>query len=724
MQILKSEHYNTPFIVVTGSINEETAAGCIKAGAQDYVLKDHITRIVPASIAAVNAAQTCIENEKALEEKRKADESSKFLLEHAGVPILTVDENGIIVSINNTAAAYIRAKPESLEGKSITELMLSEYAKKALVRIRESIKNGKGYETEQKVNFFGVERLFSSNVRPIALDSHPVPCVLVVSRDITEKSKIDEALRESEERYRKLVEVSPEAIAIHSDGKVMFVNNAGVKLIGANNPDQVIGRNVLDFVHQDSKDDVKQRIRKMYEEKSMVPLSIEKFVKLDGTPIDVETSAVYFTFRNKPSVQLMFRDITDMKKTEEALRMNYKVQTIVNTLLHVSLEDISLEEILDKVLENLLTMPCVGLEPRGAIYLAENGLPRLSLKAEKNFPKGFKTDAASIDFQSDLCKEALRSGEMEFIEQDIEGFDSSFCKSPARMLCCVPVKYAEKILGVIVLCLKDGKSCEKKSFEFLNTVAQVIAGIIRRKQAENEKALYQQHLAETGRLTALGEMAAGVAHELNNPMTIIMGNAQYLLKKKLLEGETKEIIEEVNEASARCRDIIAGLLGFARQHEMKLKDYSLKDLIDEALHLRENEIQLKKITIKRDYSALISSVHVSYTHIEQVIANIIANALEAMEPGGELSIKTCLSNDRNYAEASFSDTGQGISPENITRIFEPFFSTKQKGTGLGLAISYGVVKQHGGNIRVASHGSGKGATFTVSLPVQIGTRAS
>ena len=111
--------------------------------------------------------------------------------------MLTIDENGIIVAVNGTTALYANSRPESLVGKPFASLMPPGYAEKALSRIREAINTGKGYETEQKVNFMGVERLFSSNIKPITIEGHPGQCVLIVSRDITEKSKIDDALRKA-----------------------------------------------------------------------------------------------------------------------------------------------------------------------------------------------------------------------------------------------------------------------------------------------------------------------------------------------------------------------------------------------------------------------------------------------------------------------------------------------------------------------------------------------
>jgi two-component system NtrC family sensor kinase len=258
-----------------------------------------------------------------------------------------------------------------------------------------------------------------------------------------------------------------------------------------------------------------------------------------------------------------------------------------------------------------------------------------------------------------------------------------------------------------------------EKFETINTVVEVIAGIIRRKQAEKDKKEYESHLMQSSKLAALGQMAAGVAHELNNPLTIIMGNAQYLVERGAAGNGTAKVFEEINGAAQRCSKIISSLLDFSRKKELKFQECFLSDLIEDVLHFAGNETKNNNIKIIKEYNPNLPRVNVSYSHMEQVFLNIVINAIQSMEHGGELSIKTDFSSDKNGVDISFTDHGAGIPADNISKIFNPFFTTKPKGTGLGLAISFGIIKQHGGDINVTSPGAGKGSVFTVTLPLNI-----
>jgi two-component system NtrC family sensor kinase len=314
-----------------------------------------------------------------------------------------------------------------------------------------------------------------------------------------------------------------------------------------------------------------------------------------------------------------------------------------------------------------------------------------------------ETVCAKIPFQSGFCKEMLASGNMEFSEGCFGCCAGRHCDMPDSIYTCVPIKAPDKILGVLILCMKKGQHCDLKTFEMLNTVSEVIAGIIRRKQAEKDKKEYESHLIQSSKLAALGQMAAGVAHELNNPLTIVMGNTQYLLEHSDANAESSKVLAEINDASVRCKNIISSLLEFSKKNELKFKECSVNDLVDDVLHLVENETKIRNISVSRSYADNLPRIKVSYSHIEQVFLNIMINAVQAMGNGGMLSVKTDFSKDNDGIDIIFTDTGAGIALENITKVFEPFFTTKQ----------------HGGDMQVKSPGIGKGTCFSITLPVKL-----
>ncbi|MHB9155101.1 MAG: PAS domain S-box protein [Endomicrobiales bacterium] len=243
-----------------------------------------------------------------------------------------------------------------------------------------------------------------------------------------------------------------------------------------------------------------------------------------------------------------------------------------------------------------------------------------------------------------------------------------------------------------------------------------ISDITDRKRAEKEREAMQLQLLQSGKMAALGHLAAGVAHELNNPLTIIIGDSQYLREDESFGEAVKDIASGIDEAAQRCKKIISDMLEFSRGREIDLSDCPVHDVLDHALRLASYLAEFKKATVERRYDPLLPLIKASKSRLEQVFLNVINNAVQAMPEGGTLSISTRIK-DANTVEIAFSDTGAGILPENLQKVFDPFFSTKPKGTGLGLPVSYNIIRQHGGDVRVSSRGPGSGATFTITLPV-------
>ena len=237
---------------------------------------------------------------------------------------------------------------------------------------------------------------------------------------------------------------------------------------------------------------------------------------------------------------------------------------------------------------------------------------------------------------------------------------------------------------------------------------------------ERTKELEEVHdqLIRAGKMAALGELAAGVAHEINNPLTGVLTFSSLILKKMDENHPWRKDIETVVEQTSRCRTIVKGLLEFARQRKPMKKWWDIHRVIENTLSIVQNQEPFQNITIVREFGRGLPNVLVDGDQMEQVFMNILLNAADAMaKNGGTLTIKTSMKDES--VQISFSDTGSGIPREQLSKLFQPFFTTKStgKGTGLGLAISYGIVQNHGGNIQVESE-VGKGSTFRVELPVE------
>jgi len=247
-----------------------------------------------------------------------------------------------------------------------------------------------------------------------------------------------------------------------------------------------------------------------------------------------------------------------------------------------------------------------------------------------------------------------------------------------------------------------------------------------RSRIKMEKKLQETHLqlVSSEKMASLGKLAAGIAHEINNPLGGILIYSS-LMMEDLPEEDTKrgDLMRIVQEAG-RCKEIVKSLLEFARQTEPKMEPTDINRAISDGLFFLVNQALFHNIQIIKKFDPFLPFVRGNASQLKQVFMNIIVNAAEAMHGSGTLTIATSPAPDRKTVSIEFTDTGEGIPEENFTRIFDPFFTTKEvgKGTGLGLATSYGIVEDHGGKISVKSR-VGEGTTFTIELPIHQGTQA-
>lgn len=235
----------------------------------------------------------------------------------------------------------------------------------------------------------------------------------------------------------------------------------------------------------------------------------------------------------------------------------------------------------------------------------------------------------------------------------------------------------------------------------------------------------KQYLAsmETEKLAVLGRMAAGVAHEINNPLTGIVVFSHLMLKRTQPESDDHEDLKMIIEQADRCKDIIKGLLDFARSSPVVSAPVNINEVLKHSLHLIESKADFQDIKFIVHTDEALGHIMGDPSKLQQVFLNLLVNAADAMEGRGTLTIstRTVPGNVGTLAEVEFTDTGSGIPEEDIPKIFEPFFTTKPvgKGTGLGLSVSYGIVEDHGGKIIVKSF-PGEGASFFVRLPISGG----
>ncbi len=260
--------------------------------------------------------------------------------------------------------------------------------------------------------------------------------------------------------------------------------------------------------------------------------------------------------------------------------------------------------------------------------------------------------------------------------------------------------------------LASGDEFGKLAHRF-NQMADVL-----RERDERLKEFATKKIMESEKLAIVGQLAASVAHELNNPLTGIVTYSHLMLEKIPCDDPTRISVEKIAGQADRCKDIIRGLLDFSRQRKPEKTLSNINSILRGCISLVENQAAFHNIQIVENYQDNLPLIVIDPSQIERVFMNLIINAAEAMNGGGKLTLATRLNSDARVVEVEFTDTGHGISEENMNKLFEPFFTTKDiaHGTGLGLAISYGIIKSHKGAISVESE-VGKGTTFVVQLPL-------
>lgn len=232
-------------------------------------------------------------------------------------------------------------------------------------------------------------------------------------------------------------------------------------------------------------------------------------------------------------------------------------------------------------------------------------------------------------------------------------------------------------------------------------------------------AMSEKQISQADRLASIGQLSSGIAHEINNPLGIILGYTQLMIRGEPSDSQRYEDLKIIEKHVKHCKIIVEDLLNFARSSKPVQAPLNIHEAMDDALAFIRHQSGADGMEIVRDYDPLVPAMVLDEKKIKQVLINLMMNALHAIGKKGRITLRTRFLGSENNVLIMIGDTGYGIEKKNLSRIFDPFFTTKPtgEGTGLGLAVSYGIIKSHGGDIRVASE-LGKGSEFTVVLPVE------
>jgi len=247
----------------------------------------------------------------------------------------------------------------------------------------------------------------------------------------------------------------------------------------------------------------------------------------------------------------------------------------------------------------------------------------------------------------------------------------------------------------------------------------VVQGVIEISKDITKDILLQKRLVEQQKLASVGQLAAGVAHEINNPLTTILTTALLIQEETDREDPNYLELETIAKETLRCRKIVTSLLDFARQSKPAKALHDINQVVRASMALTRKQAAFKDVAFEAVLSEPLPSVEIDKDQIQQCLINLAINGIDATDPGGKIRFASRLVPEKGAVEITVSDTGGGIPEKSLDRIFDPFFTSKETGTGLGLAISHGIIEQHDGTIDVESK-EGEGTTFRIHLPIARG----
>lgn len=529
-------------------------------------------------------------------------------------------------------------------------------------------------EESYEIDHDGNLRVFLNSLVGI-VENNQIRRAWGLQRDITEKKHAEDALKESEERYRRLIELSPDAIIVHSEKRIEYINRAGIKLFGALRQKDLVGKSIFSMIDEEYLPEARSRISKIFSEKKPFRNLEQRMTGLDGSSVDVELIGAPMFFQGEIAGQIVIRDITERKKAENAL-IEEKERL-----------DVTLRSIADAV---------ITTDVKGRIVL---------LNQHAREMLGFEEDAG-IGFRfHDVVRITGKKGAIEILEEVIRDRQPLSISKDLQLESTSGESYQIEISAAPVIG-SDGR---------LFGVVSAIRDITQRNQMETE-------LAKAQKLESIGVLAGGIAHDFNNFLTAILGNVSLARLHIKDDPKINPILDRAEKAIIQAKELTHQLLTFSKGGAPLKKTTSIVDIIQDSAKftLRGSDI-ICEVTSPDD----IWNVVVDAGQISQVIQNLILNAVQAMSKGKKVYIR--ISNQElhdedfpglkagKYVRISIIDEGSGISEKDLNRIFDPYFTTKPSGTGLGLTTTYSIIKRHDGHIQISSQLE-KGTTVDLYLP--------
>jgi PAS domain S-box-containing protein len=548
----------------------------------------------------------------------------------------------------------------------------------------------------------------------------PQKGIIHVVRDVTER-------RSAEDKYRLLFEQVQEGVYVATPaGRLIDCNDAFVHMLGYSTREELQVLNLDAEICVDPKQ--RENFHREIDSHNYVRNFEVTMRRKDGTLLlAVESSfATRDSTGNIDRYQGFVLDMTEKRRAEDEMRRRNRELNALNAMAVVAAQSFDLDEILNLTLRQVVTL--FGVES-GSVYLSDTDAPTYRRRAAWGPRSREKTQASEITFEDGFGDLVVRSRAEVVTAEYLPHLPpkvAEFLRSDAdRSWMWVLFWGKDSPVGIMGLCSHLGYEYSSNDENLLVAISRQLATTIEKVRLYEETCRAyedlrktQEQLLQSEKMSAVGQLIAGVAHELNNPLTAILGYAE-LLESEGLNNRAQDYVSKLFKQAQRTHRVVQNLLSFARQRKPQREEVDIRRVLDETLALRDYDLKINNIAVEREAPSEPVLAVADPHQIEQVFLNIINNAVDAiLETGrtGKLKIRVYCQN--GHVCTQFTDDGPGL--KDPKRIFDPFYTTKSvgKGTGLGLSICYGIVEEHGGDI-TANNAPEGGAVIEVRLPATV-----
>jgi two-component system NtrC family sensor kinase len=582
--------------------------------------------------------------------------------------------------------------------------------------------------------------------------------VLEAATDITEKRKLEQEigpgtgsleervaerlkhLQASEEKYRTMFERCQDMIWFTDpQGKMVDINPCGVDMLGYRSKGELLAVDSLSELLEDPGE--LARFRRQLLENGMVKDLVTRYKTKQGNALDISLSANLISDENGQIIgyEGIARDITRQEQMIDEMRRNSEQLSALNRISLTVSSSLQVEEVLANTIDLIIGVLQVGSV---RVYFLAEGGEHLYLAAARGLSREFVENplVQRRALGEGLLGDVALRGETVIAEDTSQVgalYREAVQKEGLQSVAYIPLRSKGRTVGVLSASSHFSEKFSSQQIEFLTSIGNQIGMAVenanlyeKTRKALEDVSAAQEQVMRTEKLASLGKLAATIAHEINNPIAVVLTYIRLMLKLIGRQHFTPERLEDINRylatmeaETSRCGEIVKNLLAFARQSHIDMKANSIRKIIDRTLPLVSHDLELRGIRLVKKLEEHIPDVQCDFKQIQQVVLNVLSNAAEAMTEGGALILQVCRAAKEDYVEMIVTDTGCGIPPENMKDIFEPFFTTKEqgKGVGLGLAVVYGIVARHHGTVEVESPpvGEESGSRFRIRLPIAV-----